>query len=330
MESETNVLEIKGTGTQDDPFVVSSWSQFLEKCNITIYTYVKFSDDVENKVIDFQQIYPDGMRQLEIKGVLDFNGWELRNLTVNMSYNPSYMFKFYNSDVIVKNAIFTNILLRSATNSTIYLFGGYRALVYNCSFNGVFEDLCGLGASNTRFYYCSFNISLYGNRAASSEDFYCCNIHVDGYSLYGGSNNTNLLGTTSDDIKTYATTYYPFGSVSVKATDCYIEGKLSFAKDQITDNIITVGFCESKHCIIAFETNDANILTGSSSYTYTYNIFNKDLLPKGVYNLPDGSSYQNGTFVNLKNSAIFLKGLTTEEMKDIKILRNSGLPVWSD
>lgn len=70
-----------GAGTQENPYVVDNWDDFLTVCNISPTTYIVWAD-VENKVIDFNDINPQGYDSIiEIKGNVDFNGWELRNIT---------------------------------------------------------------------------------------------------------------------------------------------------------------------------------------------------------------------------------------------------------
>jgi hypothetical protein len=69
-----------GTGTQADPYIVDNWDDFLLVCNLTTSTYIKWADS-EDKVVDFNEINPQGYDStIEIKGNVDFNGWELRNL----------------------------------------------------------------------------------------------------------------------------------------------------------------------------------------------------------------------------------------------------------
>lgn len=68
-----------GTGTAADPYVVDNWDDFLTVCNINPITYIVWAD-VENKVVDFNEINPQGFTEtIAMKGIIDFNGWELRN-----------------------------------------------------------------------------------------------------------------------------------------------------------------------------------------------------------------------------------------------------------
>jgi hypothetical protein len=74
-------MAASGAGTQDNPYVVDNWDDFLTVCNISATTYIVW-DDAEDKVVDFNEINPNGYDStIEIKGNVDFNNWELRNLT---------------------------------------------------------------------------------------------------------------------------------------------------------------------------------------------------------------------------------------------------------
>jgi hypothetical protein len=68
-----------GSGTQMDPYIVGNWDDFLTVCNISSTTYIVW-DDAEDKVVDFNEINPQGFTEtIAMKGIIDFNGWELRN-----------------------------------------------------------------------------------------------------------------------------------------------------------------------------------------------------------------------------------------------------------
>lgn len=68
-----------GSGTQTDPYIVDNWDDFLSVCNISSTTYIVW-DDAEDKVVDFNEINPNGFTDtIYLKGFIDFNNWELRN-----------------------------------------------------------------------------------------------------------------------------------------------------------------------------------------------------------------------------------------------------------
>lgn len=53
-----------GTGTQESPYIVTSWEEFLSVCNVSTSTYVEWS----NAEVDFNEINPSGFTDpIEIK-----------------------------------------------------------------------------------------------------------------------------------------------------------------------------------------------------------------------------------------------------------------------
>lgn len=72
-----------GTGTEKYPFIVDNWEDFRKINTISPSIYVKWKD-TENKVIDFNNIMPDGFSEDVIfPANVDFNGWKLRNIRIN-------------------------------------------------------------------------------------------------------------------------------------------------------------------------------------------------------------------------------------------------------
>lgn len=74
-------MSATGSGTQMDPYIVDNWDDFLSVCNLTASTWIRWAD-ADEKIIDFNEINPQGYDStIEIKGNVDFNNWELRNIT---------------------------------------------------------------------------------------------------------------------------------------------------------------------------------------------------------------------------------------------------------
>ena len=71
-----------GSGTQTDPYIVDSWSEFESiGINSNSGVYVHFNPDAENKIIDMNDIYPEGCPSYDIgSSEIYGNGWEIRNL----------------------------------------------------------------------------------------------------------------------------------------------------------------------------------------------------------------------------------------------------------
>lgn len=121
-----------GTGTENDPFVVADWNEFLNIDTVGD-VYVKWQD-IKNKVIDFNEINPEGFTQILIlPRYIDFNGWTLKNFHAGQ---VSYVFKSYSSSkrICIKNLIFENF----------YLLGVERMFYYvdleNCIISGILNS----------------------------------------------------------------------------------------------------------------------------------------------------------------------------------------------
>lgn len=327
-------MAVTGTGAQGDPYIFENWEDFVNKLNEETTAnndkYAKFSDNVENKVIDFQVLYPNGVTQTSFPKIYfkdtDFNNWELRNIT---TYESGFgtIFSTHTSNQSLRNGIFTNVLLNTpssaATSGTYTLFGGaFTFTLYDCSINGVFEDYCSIGKG--AFKFCSFNISYYGYRPDTGSSFECCNMRVDGYKLHGGSNlNIGTIGKINDN--NIKGTSYPFGNG--KFTDCYLEGDMTFEEENFNESTIPfIGSTQMIHCVIAVSSDYAYI--GNGSKTNTYSVYNKDNLPNGLYE-PEGFTPDSSNDLVTK-SKIFLTGLFTDEMKSVEALNEAGLPVGSE
>ena len=118
-----------GSGTQTDPYIVDSWAEFESigiKSNSQLY--VHFNPDSENKIIDMNDIYPEGCPSYNIgSSEIYGNGWEIRNLYLK---NPL----FYASEYGVVNGFkFTSF--RHETSSP-FLSAAYS---YNNAYGCLFE-----------------------------------------------------------------------------------------------------------------------------------------------------------------------------------------------
>ncbi|MDE6672846.1 MAG: hypothetical protein K2K16_11735 [Ruminococcus sp.] len=137
-----------GTGTQNDPYIVDNWTDFMAINTDSASVYVRWAD-TENKIIDFNDIRPDGFSEsVNISGNVDFNGWTLRNFhsTADYSLNLS-------SNTTIENLIFENFYINSSR-----LFYS-NSLLKNCIISGMIQHnsnsniFSGCGLLN-----CSLNI----------------------------------------------------------------------------------------------------------------------------------------------------------------------------
>lgn len=158
-----------GTGTQNDPYIVDTWPDFVTTIG-TSGAYVKVADDT---VWDMNSIAPEGLAQsLQVNANVDGNGATISNLHVeNLSAVQ------INLSGYLENIKFTDVYAK-ATNGNYYFIGtsdgnksgevgkyisitgkfyGYGANGSNKRIYAVFGDRLG-----TLFTSCSTNVELYG------------------------------------------------------------------------------------------------------------------------------------------------------------------------
>lgn len=166
-----------GTGTQNDPYIVDIWEDFVTAAG-TSGAYVKVADDT---VWDMNSIAPEGLTQsLQVNANVDGNGVKIVNLHIE---NLSAV--IINANGYLENINFTDVFAK-ATNGTYYFIGRSRNVKYGevgryISITGKFY---GYGTSNsnkriyaifgngsdTSFMSCSTNVELYGTAQLCKDD----------------------------------------------------------------------------------------------------------------------------------------------------------------
>lgn len=163
-----------GSGTQADPYIVDNWDDFLSVCNLTTSTWIRWAD-ADEKIIDFNEINPQGYDStIEIKGNVDFNNWELRNLTST----ALYVLKFTGTNVnkpTVKNLKITNAKHVIVDSGGAFVFESY-VILENLSISYEFDYGGGTSfainqASGTGKYY-RIGIYAYGMVRGNSWSFF--------------------------------------------------------------------------------------------------------------------------------------------------------------
>lgn len=75
-----------GTGTADDPFIVDNWEEYSSIGHEQV-TYAEFAPNAENKVIDFNEICPEGFSEtVHFARHTNFNDWTLKNFHSTATY----------------------------------------------------------------------------------------------------------------------------------------------------------------------------------------------------------------------------------------------------
>lgn len=139
-----------GTGTENDPFLVDNWTDFMTIDTNSAEIFVRWADN-ENKTIDFNEINPEGFSEtVNFPANVDFNGWTLKNFHSTVSGNA-----IYSSGGSIENLIFENFYI---TAQKIF-YGSF--LLKNCIISGIAQNtgnvyiLHGGGLKN-----CSMNVMI--------------------------------------------------------------------------------------------------------------------------------------------------------------------------
>lgn len=150
-----------GSGTQTDPFFVDNWTDFMTINTNSAEIYVQWADS-ENKVIDFNEIKPEGFSEtINIPAHVDFNGWTLKNFHSTAS----------SAFVSVSSANYSNVNNLILEN---FYFTGQFLLQYinfqNCIFSGICNGTSSIiFGKNSNFSRCSANLKMH---SASESDVF--------------------------------------------------------------------------------------------------------------------------------------------------------------
>ena len=134
-----------GSGTENDPFVVDNWTDFRTIDTNSTEIYVRWAD-AENKVIDFNNILPEGFSEtVNLPAHVDFNGWTLKNFH---STTSSSAFKSVSSS---NHSNVNNLILEN------FYYTGQYLLSYIDFHNCVFSGICNSTYSVNFGYYSDFS-----------------------------------------------------------------------------------------------------------------------------------------------------------------------------
>lgn len=155
-----------GTGTQADPFIVDNWADFSTIDTSSSEIYVRWADS-ENKVIDFNEINPEGFSTtVKFPANVDFNGWTLRNFYST----ATRIFEGWSSSVLSN---ISNLILEN------FYFTGNQTLFYinfnNCIFSGIINSTSNANfGSYSKFSCCSANLKMHSGSQSNAFSYGEC------------------------------------------------------------------------------------------------------------------------------------------------------------
>lgn len=235
-----------GTGTQADPYIVDNWDDFLSVCNLTTSTWIRWAD-ADEKIIDFNEINPQGYDSaIEIKGNVDFNGWELRNLTST----AQFVIRVSGTSSIrptVKNLKITNGKHIWMFNGGAFLSESYVTLdnvtiSYEFDYAGSVCSAIGTGSGGGNYY--RVGIYAYGMTRAGNWGFF--------------SNVRNVrYGRFHCEVQAQNTT----NVCNANLVDCVVSGNLTIDNDNVSQ--VVLGATNSTLNVIRIQSNKAIRYNGS-------------------------------------------------------------------
>ena len=238
-------MAVTGTGTIDDPYVVTTYAELVEKAS-AFSTYIKVGND-----INITDEYPDGdMPPLQVNSPIDGDGHVISNWyrTVGAELIAITDDNYVNN-LTIKNIYVTydGNVISLPTNNAVWRFN-------NCKFSGYVSGWLYSGSSPyNHFKNCSFNIKS-GN---SGSNYYlmqsnCLNCYIHVHFTKSGGNGlwgnwakveNSYIEVTADDSVKNAVTLGGFGSV----TNCVIDSYLTTSQSLESHSSADLSIINSTH-----------------------------------------------------------------------------------
>lgn len=217
-----------GTGTQEDPYVVDNWTDFMTVENLRYGSYIKWADkeNPAEKVVPAITISSRiDWRSMEI----DFNGYVFEQITIDMNYTAGY-YPIYLLGSGDKKASNWHVLKWDVKNAQVSIFSGLIKL-YNCYFDNL---SCRPVASNNILW--TRSSSSPGVRVISNCEFYYsviktyteeCNMIFPSAVFYNSELYVNYkyTGTTAISSK-----HSIFFTVQPTFVDSYVSGEIDVSE----------------------------------------------------------------------------------------------------
>lgn len=293
-------MPISGTGTQADPFVVTTYSELAEKITNPdglAQCYIKVGND-----IDIANEYPFGDMPILDFGVnvyLDGDGKTITNWYYTGT--ASSIIKLYNKnnhDCQMKNLKLLNIAIKSTSGYFLQIAdsnGSYSndVIIDDCLFVGeTFMQFCDVRWTNSTYKpirSCTINILLRGSNTRLTSPGYAagfesCNfnivtegtgsgfINTDDFSRYGFSNcnlNISIPNASRTSSITISNAYYDNCVIKLTTPQSLQSGTATFGRESssISTSILNVSDCPGVHASSGTQIKE---VTDSNWHDITY------------------------------------------------------------
>ena len=232
-----------GTGTQEDPYIVDNWTDFITVENLRYGSYIKWADkeNPAEKVVPAITISSRiDWRSMEI----DFNGYVFEQITIDMNYTAGY-YPIYLLGSGDKKASNWHVLKWDVKNAQVSIFSGLIKL-YNCYFDNL---SCRPVASNNILW--TRSSSSPGVRVLSNCEFYYsviktyteeCNMIFPSASFHNSELYVHYKYTGSTAVSSKHSVFF---TVQPTFVDSYVSGEIDVSEGTgsfaITDPIKSGG-----------------------------------------------------------------------------------------
>lgn len=237
-------MAVTGTGTQDDPFVVTTYAELVEKAS-AFSTYIKVGND-----INITDEYPDGdMPTLQVNSPIDGDGHVISNWYRTVGAKLIAITDANHVDNLTLKNIYVTYddeVISFPSSNGVWRFN-------NCKFSGYVSGwLYGGSSPYNHFKNCSFNIKS-GNSGSNylmQSNCLNCYIHVHftksgGNGLWGNwaKAENSYIEVTADDSVKNTVKLGNFGSV----TNCVIDSYLTTSQSLESYSSADLSIINSTH-----------------------------------------------------------------------------------
>ena len=217
-----------GTGTQEDPYIVDNWTDFMTVENLRYGSYIKWADkeDPAEKVVPAITISSRiDWRSAEI----DFNGYVFEQITIDMNYTAGY-YPIYILGSGDKKAFNWHVLKWDVKNAQVSIFSSLIHL-YNCYFDNL---SCRPVASNNILW--TRSSSSPGVQVLSKCKFYYsviktyteeCNMIFPSASFYNSELYVHYKYTGNTAVSTKHSVFF---TVQPSFYNCYVSGEIDVSE----------------------------------------------------------------------------------------------------
>lgn len=217
-----------GTGTQEDPYIVDNWTDFMTVENLRYGSYIKWADkeNPAEKVVPAITISSRiDWRSMEI----DFNGYLFEQITIDMNYTAGY-YPIYLLGSGDKKAFNWHVLKWDVKNAQVSIFSNLIKL-YNCYFDNL---SCRPVASNNILW--TRSSSSPGVRVLSNCEFHYsvirtyteeCNMIIPSATFYNSELYVHYKYTGNTAISSKHSVFF---TVEPTFIDSYVSGEIDVSE----------------------------------------------------------------------------------------------------